>query len=339
VLFSQHPIWGAIPTLRRGFEVQQLVPEAERGRLPTAQELFDDRPTFALVHLLLPHDPYEPPPPWRGAVTGDTSGQAGRFAVDSGALHDYRLRRGRRAPVPDPEQRAYARARYDETMLWTDALVGELVARIDAAGRAQPPLVVLVSDHGEAFYEHGWFLHTRTLYEEMTAVPLLFRWPPATGGAVPVLQAGPVSTIDLMPTLVDLLALPYDGPGMQGRSLGPWFFGPAPPGEDGPGPTYSVTARVETGSAPPLLAWRDGRHKVIYDTLWGIVELYDLEVDPGEHDDLSQRRPLLTQQVLQGLLSQHRANLAILGAWRDAGQTTELDAEAIARLRALGYLR
>lgn len=374
VLFSQHPIWGAIPTLRRGFAVQEFVPETERSRLPATELLFGDgpgpdspeeavlpepgAPTFALVHLLLPHDPYDPPPPYRGRYTGESPGDPGRYPVDSGALHDFRLGRGRRAPMPEPDRIAYARARYDETVAWTDAVVGELTASIDAAGRDPEPLVILLSDHGEAFYEHGWFLHTRNLYEEMAAVPWLVRWPDDLGqagdpvddpdgepdgepdGAAPVLRAGPVSTVDLAPTLIDLLALPYEGLGMHGRSLAPWLFGePLVGSGPGPGPAYAATTRVETGTAPPLLAWREGRYKVLWDTLWGRLELYDLEADPLEREDLSVARPLLAQRLLQGLLSQRRANERILGAWLDAGQSTELDAESIRRLRALGYLR
>ena len=88
-----------------------------------------------------------------------------------------------------------------------------------------------------------------------------------------------------------------------------------------------------------MASLRHGRYKVIWDEVSGRVEVYDLERDPGEKNELSARRPLLAQLLLQRLRLQRAANLLLLGGLEVIEAQGELDPEIAERLRALGYLR
>ncbi len=83
-------------------------------------------------------------------------------------------------------------------------------------------LLVVTSDHGEAFGEHGYLWHERGVYDELVRVPLLVRLP---GGELPGEITALTQSIDLLPTVFDLIEVPYPRQGVQGRSLLPVMAG------------------------------------------------------------------------------------------------------------------
>jgi len=102
--------------------------------------------------------------------------------------------------------------------------VGELVRRLDGLDLARRTLVIVVSDHGDEFFEHGGIGHHRTLYEEVVKVPLILRLTgvlPA-GAAVP----GPVALSDVVPTILEVLGI-EPPPGITSRSFLPLIRGGA----------------------------------------------------------------------------------------------------------------
>ena len=164
-----------------------------------------------------------------------------------------------------------------------DEGVGQLFAALEKIGRLDNTIIVLTSDHGYWYGEHGLSVERRLAYEEAIRIPLLIRYPGAIGeGRTHDAMA---LTIDLAPTLLELTGSdPLPGVRMDGRSLVPLLSG------DTPG-DWRKAFRIEYNSDtvfPRVLtmgyrAIRTERWKYIrYLDLEGMDELYDLRADPYE---------------------------------------------------------
>ncbi len=148
---------------------------------------------LAVVHLMEPHDPY--------------------------FLHDGPPRDGfaRAAhPRPDPGRAAELRARYDGEVAHLDAQIGAFLDRLREEGLDRDLAIVLTSDHGEEFHEHGGWWHGDSLHAEQTHVPLWIRLPgDALGGAT---APWTVRLVDVPTTVAALLGVPPD-PTWEGTDL------------------------------------------------------------------------------------------------------------------------
>lgn len=305
-LWSSHTLYRANRSLREGFERTQLLRVAERDRLPAAADLGDDnRPRFNLVHLLVPHTPYEAPAPFAGRYA-----DAAASALDLSPAALRRLGRDPTVTADDPRVRA-ARDRYDEMMAWADAQVGRLLEALEASGRAPRTLVVLTSDHGEAFLEHGLLLHTRDVHDEMTRVPLIFRWPPvAELDPVPVL-AGPASLADVPATLVDLFALPWEAR-VHGRSLAPHLLAEPSAADSSRSElvAFASARGMRAGDMTRRPWWlmleRDG-WQIIVDAFSDAAFLYNAEAGHPPRDQAAER-PDLVAELRALARAQHRAD-------------------------------
>lgn len=107
-----------------------------------------------------------------------------------------------------PADIQYLNDLYDEEIVYTDAAIGRMLARFEAAGVLGDTLIVAVGDHGEEIYERGYLGHTITLHQEVLGVPLIVVPPGGTTGRV---VRTPVETRRVAPTVLGLLGLPYDG--------------------------------------------------------------------------------------------------------------------------------
>jgi arylsulfatase A-like enzyme len=332
VLWSQHPLYSNHLSYRRGFQEFYRTPRGAYDAVPGAEILTaEDRPTFSFVHLIPPHAPYTPPPPFRGSYSG---WYQGTMAVDAERLNSYPRRRDPRS-VTDPDRR-FVLDRYLENAAFADALLGRILDTLTTAGRYDETLIVVLSDHGEAFLEHGNFLHTRTVHREMLHVPFVIKWP--RSAELPSSAFGsPVSLVDLVPTLVDGLALDSQGPGFQGISLLP----AAIDGRTTERTTYAITRGGHDPQRPPriqLMLEVDG-WRLLCSPDRQSLELYQIETDPMEEEDLASRYPLQTLLLRQAVLSQRHYNASLLSL---ASATTEevesLDPKMVEELEALGYL-
>jgi arylsulfatase A-like enzyme len=323
-LWSQHSIWEGNQSFRRGFEKLGQA-RGDRNRMPAASDLFvAGRPTFAFVHLLPPHVPYTPPPPFRGSLTAGYKDIVGDPTEDlSSTWHGKK---------PSATEIAYMRARYDENVRYADHLVGRLLDTIRGAGQYDDTMIVFLADHGEAFYEHGRFYHSALMYEENVHVPLIVKWP-ARAARFAKVVADPVSLVDVVPTLVDGLRLGPAEAVFQGRSLIPLAFDSAAQFDH-----IFASRRPLDDADAEVYALRSGRYKVIRNEQEDTIELYDLAADAAEHENLAAKEPLRTRLLLQHLLLQRHHNRIALaragGKRRDA-----IDADTMRALRALGYLQ
>ncbi|MEZ6197471.1 MAG: sulfatase [Planctomycetota bacterium] len=213
---------------------------------------------FAWVHLLRPHAPYE------------DAGEAFRSGDSPAERHAAELRHA------DDDAR-------------------RLLGILEAEGRLRETWIIVTSDHGEAFGEHGLDFHATSVHEETVAVPLFVSGP----GLTPGRRADCVSLIDLAPTLADVFGLPRPPRGFGGRSLLPRILGLEDP------------ARVETVVVenPPLGSHRFSaqaaligpRYKLIEDLRARRRRLFDLETDPGERRDIADDRPEITASMAREL--------------------------------------
>lgn len=233
----------------------------------------------------------------------------------------------KRAPWYDPETppRLQDVAAYDSNLSFMDQEIRELFEALDLE---QHSVVIVTADHGEEFGDHGGFGHKNTLYEELLRVPLVLFGPgQLPGGRV----KSTVSTIDLLPTLRDLLRLPEvaDEPG---RSL----LQTARTGGDASRVLFPMRCDEFGPKAATKKAVVTQRHKLILTEPDGREELYDLLEDPGERHDLAAQKPALVAALrnrLEEMESRTRA------ADREYAPPVPISKEQAEELRALGYVR
>jgi arylsulfatase A-like enzyme len=274
----------------------------------------DERPFFAHVHLMSPHHPYDPPPPYDRFVPDPTHRPVTVYPRKSYFFFDE-------GEPLDAAALADMVARYDGSILFVDEIVGRILAGLDGRGLRDETLVVLTSDHGEEFYDHRNWGHGQSVYDELARIPLLVRHPRTFPAGARVER--PVMLVDVMPTILELAgAGPLDG--LPGRSL---LTRPD-------APEASDEALVELiyryGWASALVR---GQEKVVRMVRGedDRTTLYDLVTDPGEQrprpadgSELPER-----MQAVRAWADEHRSAPA---------DEVEIDAEMEQRLKALGYL-
>lgn len=186
---------------------------------------------------------------------------------------------------------------YDSAVASTDAELTALLDRLDAPDLRSRVVVTLVSDHGEAFGEHGVYYHGRNVHEETVRIPMLFRVP----GVAPGRRAGPVSLIDVAPTLLNLAGLPQL-PGSIGHDLTGALLGAA----EEPDRTVFVEAEYPKIGYQAAVVGR--RYKLILEAKSRTLLVYDLERDPGETRDIAGAVPDVVV-ALRRVLSAQRSYL------------------------------
>ncbi len=251
------------------------------------------RDTFTFVHFWDPHTPYCPPPPFHRMFYDGEERRAGDHGLDALwaflPFVDYF-----RGWMPGVTDRAFPRAQYAACVRALDQGVQRLFTLLGGAGLLDDALVALTADHGEELGEHGiWFDH-HGLYETNLRVPLIL-WGP---GRVPRgrVARSLVTLLDVLPTVLSAFGLPVPDV-LPGRDLAAAWGNGLPPLP----PVYGTEC-----TWMKKRAWRAGRFKLISalepDFHGGSdLELYDLEVDPGETANLAAVRPDLAADLLAAL--------------------------------------
>jgi arylsulfatase A-like enzyme len=217
------------------------------------------------------------------------------------------------------EQALRLRARYDHGVAAIDREVGEALTMLRDAGLLEDTAILLTSDHGEGFYEHGRVFHAYAPYEEVHRVPLVIRLPERFG-VPPGRCEALVGLVDVKPTILDIAGLESRAVSM-GKSLLP-LMRRGVAGRD----------RPVFGDTGGTLSLRTRRHKLIRNHD-GSVEFYDVEDDPME------REPLPCDATCAELDRRLDALVAVLTPFdKDGGPGVRLSAEDVEQLRALGYL-
>lgn len=272
-------------------------------------------PLFAWVHMMSVHQYIAPEPYRRFTADPENRTPIDRDATAHGRVRNYEI-------LED------AVADYDNSILYTDALVGELYGTLQS--HFPNTILLVISDHGEEFYDHGGFEHGSTLYNEMLLVPALL-----VGPGVPVGRVdGITDSLDLLPTLYDL-ALGDIEPGLfAGQSV---VRGGSPTTGKGSsfaeqhhrGP-YQRYAVVEEAGTKLIRSERKKNGAVFF-------ELFDdgFEI---EGRDTSKSAPGEVQRLEADIESLRDGAEAHYQTFVGETETTELRPEDLESLKAIGYV-
>jgi len=280
---------------------------------------------FLFLNYMDAHHPYLPPPPFDTRFPGSAGGfDWSRF----GAWKDE-VMSGRR-DVQEKE-RQYLIAHYDGGIAYIDSQLRALVAQLRKLGLYENSLLIVTSDHGEAFGERRLLGHGVSVYQDQTRVPLLIKAPGQRHGRVVDRWA---SSVDLLPTVLAFAGLPLPH-GLPGRDL----LHASPP------PLRPVVS--ESFPWKPTQPWEvrfDRIQRVIHMggdlelvvSTQGDRELYDLGTDPDEQTNLAAQDAAAAEKLAREL----DAWLAGLAPGSGGGKGGKaLSAQTLDRLRALGYVR
>ncbi len=313
-MFHNNPYLSRESGLERGFERYVAYGSNAKNGVDVALDWIDDvrgAPWLCVVHLMDPHFPYAPPAPFDERFAGR------KFE----SIPDWRpnldtLRAGR----PSDDVARLLSDLYDGEIAFTDDQIGRLLDELRQRDLADDTIVVLHSDHGEEFWEHGSCDHGHAQHEELLRVPLVIAWP----GHVPSghVAEDRVRALDLHATLLELCGLPVPGD-IESRSLVPLF-------KAREAPRRAIAEAVQRGDRE-IKAAIDGPHKLV---VRGAQEsVYDLDRDPGELSALAVPDAQAVAR-LRTLLREHR-KCSDDGAKR--ARALELDADKRAAIQRLGY--
>ena len=294
----------------QGFERFTFQPLDADEMVGVAEDLLDAaperRPQFLYLHLLDPHAPFEPREDLRQVHAPEVTRRVGTLQH----LRDL----GAHREKTTPEITRDLRSLYEAEVAWSDEFLGHLLELLDQRGLTDETALVVASDHGEAFGEHGVFGHAWDLHSEVVRIPLLLHLPGQTEGRR---VQHTVSLSDLWPTLVGLSEGRIDLPGVA-QTGGPL------------GRTLVVHQTYEGRDAVAVVT---SRYKLILPLSdeYGVHPLlFDRRDDPGDRVDLARERPVIT-----GFLREI--------AWRELASASRpeersIDAETRRALEELGYL-
>lgn len=288
-----------------------------RRQLRSADELVDravhvvgqrrDRPLFLWVHFMDCHLPF------RHATDFDLP-RRHMVDLDGGDWSVQRIDGLPEEPFwPTAEGRALMLDAYHQEIALIDHHLQRLLAVVEASAGSRPQVIVLASDHGEELFDHGKQGHGHAFYQEVTTVPLVIAGLP--GRAPGTVSDQSVHHLDLAPSLLAAAGLPHAD--LPGFDLAEDFAPPARITES------VILSRYGLGG----FAVRDGQWKAIFPGEGG-AELYDLEADPGEEQDLASERP----ELVEALRERAPAPAMLVGEGTVQGD------EVRDMLESLGYL-
>jgi arylsulfatase len=229
---------------------------------------------FAYLHFLPPHNPYDAPDELK-ALFADSPPRGVRYGHFE--FPETRPSYGRMKALP-PQQWQNL---YDANLRWADWGVGEMVRLLRARDLLDNTLLIVTSDHGEAFGEHGYIYHSHAVYDEFVHIPLLIRFPGRQRLVGDV--AALTQTVDLLPTVLDLYQIPHPRGRIQGSSLLSLLNGKMSRLRDyvfatcaEPWPSYLVRDQSWC-----LILYRGGKLRA----------LYDLRSDPAQAHNVAAEHP------------------------------------------------
>jgi arylsulfatase A-like enzyme len=283
---------------------------------------------FLYLHTIHPHNPYDPPEPFRSRFT---KGIASSIDGSTDTLLGVKQKR----IAASPADRNRLSGLYTGSFAYNDSELESFMAGLRSWASPADTLVAVTADHGEELFDHGGILHGYTLFEEMLHIPLIL-WSP--GRIQPASIAAPTNTLDVYTTLLQFagIAPPKE---TRGRSL-------VRLNGDNEDLHLAAASNVKGG----IYAASSGHLKLVWAPRmgfgWGMGEglgrshdpeyLFDLEKDPGETVNLAGSGILEAAWLRSRLLAWVERGRTAPGA---ADKAPPVDRETRERLRALGYVQ
>ncbi len=315
--------------LERGFSVYDDRAGGVAKIGPRVTEWLADRgetPFFLLVHTYDVHSPYEDSPASHKALfTEGLPRPSDPFQNSmSGTMAEVWESEKSDAPRQLSEvELAWATAMYDSGIRVVDDWFGELEAQLRSLGIWDQAIVILLSDHGDEFQEHGSLFHEK-LYAPVTRVPLIVKLP---GSAPPRVVDTVVETIDVMPTALELVQAPVPE-GIDGKS-----FVPLLQGERLAGRQIAMSESPFFGRRVAITA---RSFRLFYTVSTRTSELYEFRRDPLEQEELGEQQAAVRSRLERAAWRWHKE---MKRSRRESNEAEALRPETIEQLRALGYIR
>lgn len=304
--------------------------------LPKAEKWLEENkanPFFLFIHCYDIHDPYDPPPPY-DTIFHDFN-YTGNFVPST---KNMQAAAWKGKEVTDDDLR-HIKALYDGGIRYTDEKIGEFLSYLQEAGLKENTLIIITSDHGEEFKEHGSFLHWKLYSRPNLHVPLIMHIPnyPKKGLRIKSL----VQSIDILPTLLDCVGLPpYQK--AQGRSLLSltrrnstflrrfWWrlFHPFSNNEKAAFAEHQQTR----GKRRQGYSMITDDYQIIYSLLAQSVELFHIKNDPLAQKNIVKGH----DDIVQEFYSQLKELYNSIPKYK--AETFMLDEQTRDQLRALGYM-
>ena len=371
--YSSVPFTGKFTNLHQGFEELHEVgswhnPEDPYGsksariyvdRLLPWLERHKDVPYFVFLHVLDPHDPFEPRPPYN-TLWGDPSYKKKHEEQVAKAKEFIQNPLMKMFGMPtldefkktgyDPDEFVnMEKAWYDGSIRGMDTDVRRLLERLREAELDDKTLVVFTSDHGEEFFDHNRTFHGHSVYSELSHVPLIMRWPGHLPEGVKITET--VRSIDIMPTVLQLCRLPIPREA-QGQSMVPLFataadgqkLAFAAPGWESLPAVTEQNAMTEPPSEGESFGIIQDGWKLIHYTKpvagYPVDGLYDHRQDPLDHHNLAYQHPDIVER-LKKALDEWKANAgeAAEKIKSDSLLENDMSSEDLEHLRSLGYVK
>ncbi len=302
--------------------VKDISPEAalsegrsEESYLLSWMEEYKDEPFFGWVHFHTTHLPYRAATPYNKLFLEGINKEVLKDEQIKLVLSQLIIRKGE-VDFDKDRHTKVVRALFTQTLRQQDAKVGKVLKKLAELGLRDNTLIIITADHGEELLEHGFVGHASTswdttVYDDLINIPLLVYYPKKLPQGKRI--DNQVRMIDIMPTILDILGVPFDGK-IQGKSFLPLIQGETDFQEIAFSETtpcgYSCPKRLENNR---LRAIRTNAWKLIslYDHEPGETnyELYHLKDDPGETDNVIEQYSDIAAQLKQEM--QH---------WMDAPQ-------------------
>ena len=300
----------------QGFENYAVVTWEDERLLADAKQLLDQaagRRFFGWIHFISPHTPYD----YR-EMSSQLAGpeNEGRYAKTTGGNFD----------IINEEELKRVRDLYDGEIFFADDLFRQLMEHVESLGLMDNTVIIVTSDHGEEFMEHGQLQHN-AVYEELIRIPLMIRHPGLTqGGRTDV----PFVNVDLMPTIAAMAGIEPPS-NVDGIDLFHAFDADR----------YRLSASMTNKERYEIAGEQSAKKLILGCTPEFREELYDLETDPGERSDLILDKPQLAGKLSDAMEDITMSDPCKIMVDANGGRVPEdlLSPEQIEQLRSLGYIQ
>ncbi|MFB0564245.1 MAG: sulfatase [Candidatus Aminicenantaceae bacterium] len=290
---------------------------------------------FLLLYVMDPHCRYDSPEPYNSMYDPDYTGKNKYIIQGNPSFFEFYILKGTEVDLNERDI-FHLISLYDGEITYADAQIGRLINKLQKLNLAKKTLIVLTSDHGEEFFEHGGVKHGYTLYNEAIKVPLIMMCPSCLPKNKKVDEI--VQSLDIVPTILDIAKIKKPKV-MQGESLLPLIKG-----KKSRWRSYAISETPFVDAKAIITKqWKYIHHfesrplrPDICNKYKKGKELFNLEKDPEERINLYEKNPTVTKELFLLLLSLMPSSET---ERLKLGKDIKLDKKTLDRLKSLGYLK